>query len=109
MCNVLTNEKWSGYEEIKKVQKRKILKSVEIISMSGILGLCGYLILSQDHSKEIYETSNNAMQVKMKENNTKDNITEEIITRDNMIITTIRNNRIDKKIGDVVDSVHHSL
>ena len=45
----------------------------------------------------------------MKENNTKDNITEEIITRDNMIITTIRNNRIDKKIGDVVDSVHHSL
>ena len=79
MCNVLTNEKWSGYEEIKKVQKRKILKSVEIISMSGILGLCGYLILSQDHSKEIYETSNNAMQVKMKENNTKDNITEEII------------------------------
>lgn len=70
--------------------------------MAGIAGLCGYLILSQEDSKEISQNSNNSAQVKMKEDNAIDNTTEEMITRNNMIISTVRNNKIDENFGDVV-------
>ena len=89
-------------KKLRRYQKRKLLKSIEITSLAGIAGLCGYLILSQEHSKEISQNSNNSAQVKMKEDNAIDNTTEEMITRNNMIISTVRNNKIDEKFGDVV-------
>ena len=89
-------------KKLRRYQKRKLLKSIEITSLAGIAGLCGYLILSQEHSKEISQTSNNSAQVKMKEDNAIDNTTEEMITRNNMIISTVRNNKIDENFGDVV-------
>lgn len=89
-------------KKLRRYQKRKLLKSIEITSLAGIAGLCGYLILSQEHSKEISQNSNNSAQVKMKEDNAIDNTTEEMITRNNMIISTVRNNRIDENFGDVV-------
>ena len=89
-------------KKLRRYQKRKLLKSIEITSLAGIAGLCGYLILSQEHSKEISQNSNNSAQVKMKEDNAIDNTTEEMITRNNMIISTVRNNKIDENFGDVV-------
>ena len=89
-------------KKLRRYQKRKLLKSIEITSLAGIAGLCGYLILSQEDSKEISQNSNNSAQVKMKEDNAIDNTTEEMITRNNMIISTVRNNKIDENFGDVV-------
>ncbi len=89
-------------KKLRRYQKRKLLKSIEITSLAGIAGLCGYLILSQEHSKEISQNSNNSAQVKMKEDNAIDNTTEKMITRNNMIISTVRNNKIDENFGDVV-------
>ena len=89
-------------KKLRRYQKRKLLKSIEITSLAGIAGLCGYLILSQEHSKEISQNSNNSAQVKMKEDNAIDNTTEKMITRNNMIISTVRNNKIDEIFGDVV-------
>ena len=89
-------------KKLRRYQKRKLLKSIEITSLAGIAGLCGYLILSQEHSKEISQNSNNSAQVKMKEDNAIDNTAEEMITRNNMIISTVRNNKIDENFGDVV-------
>ena len=89
-------------KKLRRYQKRKLLKSIEITSLAGIAGLCGYLILSQEHSKEISQNSNNSAQVKMKEDNAIDYTTEEMITRNNMIISTVRNNKIDENFGDVV-------
>ena len=54
-------------KKLRRYQKRKLLKSIEITSLAGIAGLCGYLILSQEDSKEISQNSNNSAQVKMKE------------------------------------------
>lgn len=89
-------------KKLRRYQKRKLLKSIEITSLAGIAGLCGYLILSQEDSKEISQNSNNSAQVKMKEDNAIDNTTEKMITRNNMIISTVRNNKIDENFGDVV-------
>ena len=88
-------------KKLRRYQKRKILKSIEIGSIAGIIGLCGHLILSPEQSKEISTKSTSALQVNMDVDNLVNNNTEEIMATDNMIISTIKNNNVDQSFGDV--------
>ena len=88
-------------KKLRRYHRKKILKSIEIGSIAGIIGLCGNLILSPEQSKEISSKSTTAIQVNMNEDNLVMNNTEEMIKRDDMLITTVKNNSIDKNFNDV--------
>lgn len=88
-------------KKLRRYHRKKILKSIEIGSIAGIIGLCGNLILSPEQSKEISSKSTTATQVNMNEDNLVMNNTEEMIKRDDMLITTVKNNSIDKNFNDV--------
>lgn len=88
-------------KKLRRYHRKKILKSIEISSIAGIIGLCGNLILSPEQSKEISSKSTTATQVNMNEDNLVMNNTEEMIKRDDMLITTVKNNSIDKNFNDV--------
>lgn len=87
-------------KKLRRYHRKKILKSIEIGSIAGIIGLCGNLILSPEQSKEISSKSTTAIQVNMNEDNLVMNNTEEMIKRDDMLITTVKNNSIDKNFND---------
>ena len=87
-------------KKLRRYHRKKILKSIEISSIAGIIGLCGNLILSPEQSKEISSKSTTAIQVNMNEDNLVMNNTEEMIKRDDMLITTVKNNSIDKNFND---------
>ena len=87
-------------KKLRRYHRKKILKSIEIGSIAGIIGLCGNLILSPEQSKEISSKSTTATQVNMNEDNLVMNNTEEMIKRDDMLITTVKNNSIDKNFND---------
>ena len=87
-------------KKLRRYHRKKILKSIEISSIAGIIGLCGNLILSPEQSKEISSKSTTATQVNMNEDNLVMNNTEEMIKRDDMLITTVKNNSIDKNFND---------
>ena len=88
-------------KKLRRYHRKKILKLIEIGSIAGIIGLCGNLILSPEQSKEISSKSTTATQVNMNEDNLVMNNTEEMIKRDDMLITTVKNNSIDKNFNDV--------
>ena len=87
-------------KKLRRYHRKKILKLIEIGSIAGIIGLCGNLILSPEQSKEISSKSTTAIQVNMNEDNLVMNNTEEMIKRDDMLITTVKNNSIDKNFND---------
>ena len=87
-------------KKLRRYHRKKILKSIEISSIAGIIGLCGNLILSPEQSKEISSKSTTAIQVNMNEDNLVMNNKEEMIKRDDMLITTVKNNSIDKNFND---------
>lgn len=87
-------------KKLRRYHRKKILKSIEIGSIAGIIGLCGNLILSPEQSKEISSKSTTAIQVNMNEDNLVMNNTEEMLKRDDMLITTVKNNSIDKNFND---------
>ena len=66
-------------KKLRRYHRKKILKSIEIGSIAGIIGLCGNLILSPEQSKEISSKSTTATQVNMNEDNLVMNNTEEMI------------------------------